>query len=432
MPKSSTDPELQRLLRTAGWLWLGYLAALMLIDWIIYQAFQHMEFYYLVNGLAALVFLGLAYWSALERWLKKAYLPLALAWIVGLPLVMNSLMLSGFQSGPMFSPEGMALRQLPVLFVALVITAWQYGLAGVIVFSGLTVLLELFLVIFVSPLIVFVSVAPPPSTPHEFSPTSFRSVDMFIVLALVRTVSFMVVGTFFSQLINRLRLQQRSLADANARLTHYASTLESLTVSRERNRMAHELHDTLAHSLTALSVQLETVKAYWSVDNQKSRELLDQSLTATRSGLEETRRALKSLRATPLEEMGLRLALRQLAESAAKRGSLDLELALPDPLPYLSPDVEQCIYRIAQESIENALAHAGAKHLTVNLALESQSIMLTVRDDGKGFDPARAEKAGHFGLMGMRERAEIAGGTLSVDSNPGDGTTVTLTIGAAL
>lgn len=183
MSKPNNVPELQRLLRTAGWLWLGYLAALMLIDWIIYQAFQHMEFYYIVNGLAALVFLGLAYWGVLERWLKKAYLPLALAWIVGLPLVMNSLMLSGFQSGPMFSPEGMALRQLPVLFVALVITAWQYGLAGVIVFSGFTVLLELFLVIFVSPLIVFVSVAPPPSAPHEFSPTSFRSVDMFIVLA---------------------------------------------------------------------------------------------------------------------------------------------------------------------------------------------------------------------------------------------------------
>jgi signal transduction histidine kinase len=257
-------------------------------------------------------------------------------------------------------------------------------------------------------------------------------VDVFVFLALVRTVSFVVVGFFLSQLISRLHLQQKSLTDANARLTHYASTLESLTVSRERNRMAHELHDTLAHSLTALSVQLETVKAYWSVDSKKSRELLEQSLTATRSGLVETRRALKSLRATPLEELGLRLALRQLAESAATRGNLDLELALPETLPSLSPDVEQCIYRIAQEAIENALAHADAKHLTLSLSQTEQAITLSVQDDGAGFNPAQAEKAGHFGLLGMRERSVMVGGEFNVESGPGKGTTVTLKIGAAL
>lgn len=423
------DPEIQRLLRTAGWLWLGYLAALAFIDRLIYLSFGQWV-YYITNGFFALVFLGLAYWNGLGRLLKGFYLPLMLVLIAGLPLVMNNLMLTGLRGG-MSSPEGMALRQLPVLFVALVITAWQYRLAGVVLFSGCTALVELLMVILVAPLVTFVA-GPPPAMPYEFSPVSFRSVDMFVILALVRTVSFAVVGIFISQLIHRLRLQQKSLADANARLTHYASTLESLTVSRERNRMAHELHDTLAHSLTALSVQLETVKAYWNVDRKKSRELLDQSLAATRSGLEETRRALKSLRATPLEELGLRLALRQLAESAASRGGLDLELALPDPLPSLSPDVEQCIYRIAQESIENALAHAGAKTLTLRLEQKDQSVILTVRDDGAGFDPAQAEKAGHFGLVSMRERAEIAGGTFNVESSSGKGTTVTLTIGTAL
>ena len=431
MQDQHPDPELVRLLRTAGWLWLGYLLALMLIDRLLYRTLGLMLVYYLINGCAALAFLGLAYWGRLQRGLKKMYLPLMLVLIAALPLIVNHLMSTGPAQGSEISPEGMALRQLPVLFVALVISAWQYGLAGVVIFSGATALLELVAVDILAPLVTFFS-RPPPLPPQGFAPIPFRTIDVFLFLALVRTVSFVVVGVFISQLVSRLRQQQRSLADANARLSHYASTLESLTVSRERNRLAHELHDTLAHSLTAISVQLETVKAYWSVDRKKARQLLDSSLTATRSGLEETRRALKSLRATPLEELGLGSALRQLAESAASRGSLDLELALPDPLPSLSPDVEQCLYRIAQEALENVLAHAGAKHLALSLSQTEAAVTLTVRDDGAGFDPARAEKSGHFGLLGMRERAAMAGGEFKVESGPGKGTTVTLTIGAAL
>jgi len=431
MTKRHPDPELVRLLRSAGWLWVGYLAALMLIDRLLYQTVMPMLGYYLINGISALVFLGLAYWAWIARVLKGLYLPLMLALIAGLPLVANHLLSSGSLMPGRFSPEGMALRQLPMLFVALVITAWQYRLAGVILFSGCTMLIELLMVIFVAPLVGFV-VQPLPGMPGGFSPTPFRSVDIFIFLALVRTVSFVVVGAFFSQLMSRLRQQQRSLSDANARLTHYASTLESLTVSRERNRMAHELHDTLAHSLTALSVQLETIKAYWSVDRKRSRQMLDQALSSTRSGLEETRRALKSLRASALEEMGLNLALRQLAESAAARASLELELNLPREPVSLPPDVEQCLYRVAQEALENALTHANARHLALGLSCQGKAVSLEVSDDGAGFDPAEAEKAGHFGLLGMRERARASGGELEVVSSPGQGTCVTLRLGEAL
>ncbi len=167
------------------------------------------------------------------------------------------------------------------------------------------------------------------------------------------------------------------------------------------------------------------------MDRRKSRELLDQSLVATRSGLEETRRALRSLRATPLEEMGLEGALRQLAESAAERGSLALSLTLPDPALSLSPDVEQCIYRVAQEALENVLTHAGAKNLSVSLSQAGETLSLSVRDDGAGFDPDQVETIGHFGLLGMRERAEMAGGSLKVESSTGAGTSIVLTIGAA-
>jgi signal transduction histidine kinase len=424
------DPELLRLLRTAGWLWLGYLGALAVIDWLIYQKIGSIAFY-LINSVSVLVFLGLAHWGAVSRALRQFYLPLMLLLIAGLPLVANHLWIPGLPLGNFASPEGMALRQMPVLFVALVITAWQFGMGGVILFSGSTALLELLIVSVITPLIIFLFRAGPPP-PQGFSPLPFRLIDVFLMLAMVRTVSFIVIGIFIRQLMGRLRAQQLSLEAANARLTHYASTLESLTVSRERNRLAHELHDTLAHSLTAISVQLETVRAYWSVDRRKARQLLDDSLASTRSGVEETRRALKALRASPLEELGLRLALEELARTAAARGGMQLALSLPEPLPSLSPDVEQCIYRIAQEALENTVRHAGARILELGLALNGPAITLTVADDGVGFDPAPGEQGAHFGLLGMRERAELSGGELLVESRPGQGTRVRLVIGAAL
>jgi signal transduction histidine kinase len=175
-------------------------------------------------------------------------------------------------------------------------------------------------------------------------------------------------------------------------------------------------------------VQLEAVKAYWDVDSTMAQRLLEQSLAATRDGLQETRRALKALRASPLDDLGLRLALRQLAESAAARANLRLELNLPSAGPTLPKPVEQCIYRVAQEAIANVAHHADARTLRVGLAHEGAQVALTVADDGLGFDPQRAGQAGHYGLAGMRERAALVGGALIIESQRGEGTSVRLRI----
>jgi signal transduction histidine kinase len=204
--------------------------------------------------------------------------------------------------------------------------------------------------------------------------------------------------------------------------------LEQLTVSHERNRLARELHDTLAHSLTAISVSLETAKAYFDIDPNKTRELLDKSLDATRTGVDETRRALKALRSNALEDMGLGLAIQRAAESAAVRSHLKLTVDLKNPMPSLSPDVEQTIYRVAQESIENVVKHSQAKSFSVRLENDGYVTTLTIEDDGIGFDPHGRESTGHFGLVGMRERAELAGGRLKVKSEKDKGTKVVLTI----
>ena len=178
--------------------------------------------------------------------------------------------------------------------------------------------------------------------------------------------------------------RREELTTANHQLAQYAGNLEELTISRERNRMARELHDTLAHTLSGLSVQLETARAFWDVDEGTAKELLDQSLAATRSGLQETRRALQSLRATPLEDLGLVLALKGLAESAESRAGLTLDLDLPTQPLTLTPAIEQAVYRIAQEAVNNVIKHATAKTLMLSLQT-GNPIELVVADDGVGF-----------------------------------------------
>jgi signal transduction histidine kinase len=174
-------------------------------------------------------------------------------------------------------------------------------------------------------------------------------------------------------------------------------------------------------------VQLETAQAYQDVDPGVTAEILETSLAATRSGLQETRQALKSLRASPLEDMGLAMALRMLAAETAERADLELRLSIPTHVPSLPHAVEQCLYRVTQEAVANVAHHANARTLRIELTFNGD-IVLKVSDDGMGFDPQQAEASGHFGLTGMRERAALVGGTLAVTSELGSGTIVQMRI----
>ncbi|GAB4263200.1 MAG: hypothetical protein Kow0080_01290 [Candidatus Promineifilaceae bacterium] len=386
-------------------MWLGYLALLLVTDlYLSGRPLQSMARYYLINGLLALIFLVCALWPGIRSRLKRFYLPFMLLLIAVLPITANRLWIGPLPPGPMSNIEGITLRLLPILFIGLIVTAWQYPMALVAFYALVTTVLEIAVLWLL------------PADNHNTIPIVF-------FVAMVRLVSFLVVGYFISRLIQRLQAQQQALAEANARLVDYAGTVEQLTLSRERNRLARELHDTLAHSLSALSVQLETVKAYWDVEPETARRLLGQSLAATRTGLNETRRALKALRASPLDDLGLLLALRQLAQDTAERGRLALTLSLPEQLPPLPPDVEQCIYRVAQEALENVVRHARACHLHLALAVD-KGLVLEIADDGIGFESDVVGGNGRFGLAGMRERAAMSGATLHIDSQPQHGTRV--------
>jgi len=197
---------------------------------------------------------------------------------------------------------------------------------------------------------------------------------------------------------------------------------------RERSRIAQELHDTLSHTLSGLSVQLETMKAYWDIDPSTARKRLDKSLIAIRSGLEETRRILTALRAKPLEDLGLPNAIKQLAQEASAQAGTTLDLAVVDNFPPLSPQVEQCFFRVAQEALTNVVNYAKAKRLTVKLEFKDNKVALKVQDDGIGFDSSNQSRKEHFGLVGMKERVQVVKGNLDIISQPGEGTTIQLTI----
>jgi signal transduction histidine kinase len=225
-------------------------------------------------------------------------------------------------------------------------------------------------------------------------------------------------------LITVQRAQAQALRDANARLRDYAATREHLITSQERNRLARELHDTLAHTLAALTVQLEAVKVIWDLQPHRARQLVDESADTVRSGLQETRRALQALRAQPLENIGFVASIQLLAESIQARYKVKTTIETADNVVWLSKEQEHVIYRVAQEALLNSAQHAQAQHIRIKIEETGSTLCLMVIDDGAGFDPASVDANGHFGVQGMRERADMIGAELNVSSQVGQGTKI--------
>jgi signal transduction histidine kinase len=353
--------------------------------------------------------LGLLFWQEALRRLGRWFVPLTL--LIGIaPLLV------GYYWWPAENP-----LQSPFVmffFVTVLLIAWEYRFRYVFAYVlGLTIYQAL--------------VSPWPTQVPWTVPVGWLVLQGVMMLL----VGYMTTTLVAVQREQRSALAQayRQQAHANEQLQQYATTLEELSISRERNRLARELHDTLAHSLSALTVQLEAVAALWSTSPDRARRLLDQASETARTGLAEARRALQALRASPLQDLGLILALRELAEAAAKRSGAELVLSLPDRLDSCpSPTVEQGIYRIAQETLENVIRHAGAATIRVSLEQTGSRMTLSIEDNGQGVDLEALETSAvngndRFGIRGMRERATLIGGQLEITSRAGQGTCVRLT-----
>lgn len=189
----------------------------------------------------------------------------------------------------------------------------------------------------------------------------------------------------------------------------------------ERRRWAQELHDGVLQSLAAVRITLAA--ALHGVGEDRAGGI-EQAAERTVEGLEdqitELSRLIDDLRPASLERLGLPAALEALAEESANRG--DFEVAPEIGLDIeLTGDGERGVYRLVQEALNNVVKHAGAEHAWVEVGVEDRRVRIQVRDDGCGFDPALGSGRG---LLGMRERVEMLGGTIEVDSRPGDGTAI--------
>jgi signal transduction histidine kinase len=355
------------------------------------------------------VILTLAYLSSsrLQKKLGRCYLPIALiATTVG-PIfeVMLGLRQSVLTRTAGFVPAIDAWQATVLLILPLFLVAWQYSFDKVVIFTASTALLELALV-FVSHLLFG----------NEYL---LRSIGAIIL----RSTIFLLEGTVVTRLMAGQRQQRQALSDANLQLARYMDTMEQLATTRERNRLARELHDTLTHTLSALAVQLEGAAALLDTNQGAARNMFHQATLSARSGMTEARRAIRALRASPLDNLGLALALRGAAEATAERSGADLSLNLDTSL-LLHPQVEQTIFRIAEEVLSNIARHAAASRIEIQLTRnQSEEVTLSVTDNGRGFDPSTAQD-GHYGLKGIQERVDLLGGTLTITSHPGSGTCI--------
>jgi signal transduction histidine kinase len=211
----------------------------------------------------------------------------------------------------------------------------------------------------------------------------------------------------------------------NARL--YERSRE-LSIVEERNRLARELHDSVSQKLFGLVLTAESAGTLVEADPAEARSELERLRGLAREAQEELRSLVFQLRPPALESEGLGEALRKHVDVLQRvyRREIALELA---GTPRRAPELEREVFRIAQEALQNALRHAEAKELRLRLAAADGRVELTVSDDGVGFDPtAAAVRSRRLGLTSMEERAEALGGTLTIESTPGRGTTVRLEV----
>lgn len=244
------------------------------------------------------------------------------------------------------------------------------------------------------------------------------------MLAAVALGLLLLIGFVIWTARGRLREQavQRSMAEG-----------QFTAILSERNRMAREIHDTLAQGLSAISMQLEVTKSRLPDASQPAARSLEEAHSLVRSSLAEARNSIWNMRSQVLENNDLSAALRRILEQLTSGTGVDGRIRTTGRTRRLPPVTENNLLRIGQEAITNAVAHAKARKIDVELEFRDKEIRLRVADDGCGFDaehPPRSESG--FGLVGMRERAAELHGALTLQTSPGRGTELTLLVPVAV
>ncbi|MCX5557309.1 sensor histidine kinase [Streptomyces sp. NBC_00038] len=210
---------------------------------------------------------------------------------------------------------------------------------------------------------------------------------------------------------------------ARRELEEYAARVAELSAATERNRLARDIHDSLGHHLTAMSVQLEMASDFRALDPDAAQRALNEARRSVRLALGDVRQSVRALR-DEAARPSLSVALAGLAEDGATPPRVTVEVS-GDENAYGAAELT-ALYRAAQEGVTNARRHARASRVTVVVCLEGEAARMVVSDDGLGFAPDAA--VGGFGLVGMRERVQLVAGSVDIESGPGAGTRLTVTV----
>jgi signal transduction histidine kinase len=258
--------------------------------------------------------------------------------------------------------------------------------------------------------------------------------EVGLPLILVFAVIYFLLAAFIAIILEAVaardesQKQQAELQAAHRQLQTYTARAEELAVLQERNRLARELHDSVTQSLYSLTLLAEAGQRMI-----RAEDLQQIAGNQTRLGqiaqqaLQEMRLLVYELRPLALKSEGLVGALEQRLETVERRAGIQARVLVEGEVD-LAPGLEEELYGIAQEALNNALKHARASKIVLSVRMVDKSVILEIADDGQGFDLAEVQVKGGLGLISMQERAEKIGGQLDIDSAPGEGTRVSVKV----
>jgi signal transduction histidine kinase len=237
-----------------------------------------------------------------------------------------------------------------------------------------------------------------------------------IALALIYGTGIVFV-VVFTRVAASEREARTALADANQLLRDHAAQVEELATTKERNRLAREIHDSLGHYLTVVNVQIGAAQAIIEQDRLRALDHLSKAQALTQEGLAEVRHSVAALRASPIESRPLPEALANLAEQWNAAG-LRAKFVVAGTIRPLTPQVNLTLYRAAQEAMTNVGKHAHASSVDLHLDYrDDRLVRLSIKDDGHG----STNSEGGFGLLGVRERVQLLNGAVQVRTGAGEG-----------
>ncbi len=258
--------------------------------------------------------------------------------------------------------------------------------------------------------------------------TGINSVGGYWLVTILVVIFIVIYVTMYMRQAEA-RTQAQELAveleKANQQLSDYADRVEDLTISNERQRIARELHDTLSQGLAGLILQLEAADANLSNGNtDKAHLIIQHSMEQARATLDSSRRAIDDLRQP--EPENLENAIRKEASRFTTSSTIPCVLHMDIEQP-VKESVREAIIRSVAEALNNIAIHADAIRVEIFAVIKDDNLIISIKDDGKGFDPDQIP-AGHYGILGIRERVHFVGGKVNITSSPTSGTTLDIQI----